>query len=143
LDIPQAVGGGRIDPFEARPLSHEAAPTVDQLMHHCKYDEPVRKRPGLMSEDLANFAFRSFPFYASKPLIEMWWPFVRGDEVLFNVILLLSGLDRDHLQSYNSIHTRQLLDQCLTLLNSRVQDPVAGVNDHTLVAIATLASMEQ
>ena len=92
--------------------------------------------------DLANFAYRSFPFYASKALIELWWPFVRSDEVLFNVVLLLSGLDRSHLQGYNSVHTRQLMDQCLTLLNSRVQDPVAGINDPTLVSIATLASME-
>ena len=97
----------------------------------------------LTSIDLANFAYRSFPFYASKPLIEMWWPFVRSDEMLFNVVLLISGLDRENLQSHhNSIHTRQLLDRCLTLLGTRVQDPVAGVSDHTLVAIATLAAME-
>lgn len=73
----------------------------------------------------------------------MWWPFVRSDEVLFHVVLLLSGLDRDHLQSqHNTLHTRQLLDQCLSLLNNRVQDPVASTNDHTLVAIASLAAME-
>lgn len=63
--------------------------------------------------------------------------------MLFNVVLLISGLDRENLQSqHNSIHTRQLLDRCLSLLGTRVQDPVAGVNDHTLVAIATLAAME-
>ena len=96
-----------------------------------------------MGHYLTNFAFRSFPFYASRPLIELWWPFVREDEVLFNVILLLSGLDRDHLQEqHDSVHTREMLDQCLTLLNTRVQDPVASVNDHTLVAIASLAAME-
>lgn len=67
---------------------------------------------------------------------------MRSDEVLFNVVLLLSGLDRVQLQGYNSVHTRQLMDQCLTLLNTRVQDPVAGINDATMVAIATLGSME-
>ena len=92
--------------------------------------------------DLQDFAYRSFPFYASKSLIEVWWPFVRSDEVLFNVVLLLSGLDRVNLQGHNSIHTRQLMDQCLTLLNARVQDPIAGINDPTMVAIATLANME-
>ncbi|KAK5174277.1 uncharacterized protein LTR77_001357 [Saxophila tyrrhenica] len=128
LQLPAVPSAGRVDPFEARPLSAEAAPTVDELMHHY----------------LANFAYRSFPFYASKPLIELWWPFVRSDEVLFNVVLLLSGLDRVQLQlqQHNSVHTRQLMDQCLTLLNTRIQDPVAGTNDQTMVAIATLASME-
>lgn len=59
------------------------------------------------------------------------------------MILLLSGLDRDHLESRDySVYSRTLLDQCLTLLRARVADPVAGINDHTLVAIATLASME-
>ena len=63
--------------------------------------------------------------------------------MLFHVVLLLSGLDRENLQSqHNTIYTRQLLDQCLGLLNNRVQDPVAGINDHTLVSIATLAAME-
>ena len=99
----------------------------------------------LIDVDLSNFAYRAFPFYASKPLIELWWPFVRSDEVLFNVILLLSSLDREHLQSqYTSIHTRQMLDQCLTLLRQRVQDDptVAGTSDQTIVATATLAAME-
>jgi hypothetical protein len=96
----------------------------------------------LFESDLVHFAYRSFPFYASKPLIELWWPFVRGDEVLFNVVLLLSGLDRSKLRDYDTIHTRRLLDQCLSLLRARVQDPIEGINDHTVVAIATLASME-
>ena len=96
-----------------------------------------------MSHYLSNFVFRSFPFYASRSLVELWWPFVRSDEVLFNVVLLLSGLDRDHLQvQHDSIDTQQRRLQCLTLLNARISDPVAGVNDHTLVAIASLAAME-
>lgn len=96
-----------------------------------------------MSHYLSNFAFRSFPFYASRSLVELWWPFVSGDDVLFHVILLLSGLDQEHLQAqHDSIHSRHLLDQWLTLLDVRIQDPVAGVNDQTLVAIASLAAME-
>ncbi len=34
LRLPPSVSG-RVDPFEARPISFEAAPTVDELMHHC------------------------------------------------------------------------------------------------------------
>jgi hypothetical protein len=110
-----------------RPASLEPAPSVDALMAHY----------------LTNFAFRSFPFYASRPLIELWWPFVREDEVLFHVVLLLSGLDRNSLNDqFDTVHTRQLLDQCLGLLSTRVQDPVASISDHTLVAIASLAAME-
>lgn len=96
-----------------------------------------------MSHYLSDFAFRSFPFYASRPLIELWWPFVRDDEVLFHIVLLLSGLDRQHLTGqHDTVHTRQLLGKSLSLLNGRIQDPVAGTNDHTLVSIASLAAME-
>lgn len=95
------------------------------------------------SADLADFAYRSFPFYASRPLIELWWPFVREDELLFHVVLLLSSLDRSHLQSdAETVHSRELLGQCLQLLTIRVQDPVASINDHTIVSIACLAAME-
>ena len=108
-------------------MSQEPAPSIDALLNHY----------------LSNFAFRSFPFYANRSLIELWWPFVRDDEVLFHVILLISSLDRQHLQlQHDDTQFPQLLGQCLSLLNARVQDPVAGVNDHTLVAIASLASME-
>ncbi|KAK3054213.1 hypothetical protein LTR09_004991 [Extremus antarcticus] len=111
LQLPQTIGGGRVDPFEARPMSAEAAPTVDQLMHHY----------------LTNLAYRSFPFYASKPLIELWWPFVRSDEVLFNVVLLLSGHDRIQLQQDHTIHMREMMDQCLTMLVYKIQSPVSVI----------------
>ncbi|KAK3115752.1 hypothetical protein LTR53_004572 [Teratosphaeriaceae sp. CCFEE 6253] len=125
-NIPPTVASGRLDPFEARPISHEPAPSVDALLAHY----------------LTNLAYRSFPFYASRPLIELWWPFVRADAVLFHVVLLLSGLDRDHLQEqHDSVHSRQLLDQCLQLLNARILTP-DGMNDGTIVAIASLAAME-
>ncbi|KAK1068697.1 hypothetical protein LTR74_005355 [Friedmanniomyces endolithicus] len=124
--IPMTIASGRLDPFEARPRSHEPAPSVDALMSHY----------------LTTLAYRSFPFYTSRPLIEIWWPFVRADDVLFHVILLLSGLDREHLQQqHDSVHSRQLLDQCLSLLQARILTP-EGVNDGTLVAIASLAAME-
>jgi len=120
------IASGRLDPFEARPRSHEPAPSVDALMSHY----------------LTTLAYRSFPFYTSRPLIEIWWPFVRTDDVLFHVVLLLSGLDREHLQQqHDSVHSRQLLDQCLSLLQARILTP-EGVNDGTLVAIASLAAME-
>ncbi|KAK3074390.1 hypothetical protein LTR53_003253 [Teratosphaeriaceae sp. CCFEE 6253] len=125
-NIPPTVASGRLDPFEARPISHEPAPSVDALLAHY----------------LTNLAYRSFPFYASRPLIELWWPFVRADAVLFHVVLLLSGLDRDHPQEqHDSVQSRQLLDQCLQLLNARILTP-DGMNDGTIVAIASLAAME-
>ncbi|KAK4889150.1 hypothetical protein LTR27_012053 [Elasticomyces elasticus] len=95
-----------------------------------------------MAHYLTTLAYRSFPFYASRPLIEIWWPFVRGDDVLFHVVLLLSGLDRDYLrEQHDSVHSRSLMDQCLSLLNARILTP-EGTNDGTIVAIASLAAME-
>lgn len=56
--------------------------------------------------------------------------------------MLLSGVDLDRLQNHSqSINVTQL-QQCLTLLNSRVQDETSSTNDHTLLAVAALAAME-
>ncbi|KAK6441433.1 hypothetical protein LTR95_002336 [Oleoguttula sp. CCFEE 5521] len=127
LGIAPAVASGRLDPFDARPRTNVANVSVDALMSHY----------------LTDFAYRSFPIYASRPLIELWWPFVRDDELTFHVTLLLSSIDLEKLQTGSeSIRTRELLDQCLQLLNQRVADPVAGVSDHTIVSIACLAAVE-
>lgn len=81
--------------------------------------------------------------YANKSLIGAWWPFFRDNQLLFHVVLLLSALDRDKLQGHNnSIHSKQLLDQCLQLLNQQVQTSETGTNDYTLTSIAALAALE-
>ncbi|KAI7212082.1 hypothetical protein KC333_g7315 [Hortaea werneckii] len=125
--IPKAVAPGRPDPFDARAESQAPDYTVDSLMHHY----------------LNNFAARCFPFYATRQLVTMWWHFVRADDLLFHVVLLVSGLDQDALRKTGqSIETRQMLDRCLNLLGAQIRDPIASTTDHTLVAIASLAAVE-
>ena len=76
-------------------------------------------------------------------MIELWWPFVRTDNVLFHVTLLLSGRSLERLEKQEEGHySRKLLGECVTLLRSRLQDPDLGVSDHTIVAVANLATVE-
>ncbi|KAI7493322.1 hypothetical protein KC367_g8643 [Hortaea werneckii] len=73
----------------------------------------------------------------------MWWHFVRADDLLFHVMLLVSSIDQDALRSNSqSIETRQMLDRCFNLLSTHIRDPIASTTDHTLVAIASLAAVE-
>lgn len=144
--IPSVPSPARIDPFETHPASEVRSPTLDVLMGHY----------------LSSFAPRIFPFYASRTLIELWWPFVREDYLLFHVSLLLSCSDLRRLKGENlpddvryqssnsdgwseeqlSSATRLLMQQSITELSARVQDQTHGITNHTLVSIACLAALE-
>ena len=76
-------------------------------------------------------------------MIEIWWPFVRTDSVLFHVILLLSALSLESLlYQKDGRYSRQLLGECVSLLSARTLDPVLGLSDQTIVAVANLATVE-
>nr|POE61286.1 hypothetical protein CFP56_78024 [Quercus suber] len=96
---------------------------------------------GLTLIDLENLAPRSFPFYTSRSLIQMWWLFARDDDALFNVVLLSSARDLDSLQKVDSIRTRELLTHCLSLLRKRLNRLDAAEYDHMAVAVAMLAGI--
>ncbi|TKA74534.1 hypothetical protein B0A49_02985 [Cryomyces minteri] len=122
--LPQAVAAGMLDPFEAHPPS--SIPEVDALVHHY----------------LATFIFRSFPFFARSPIVQLWWPYVRTDDVLFHVTLLLSSISLELLHhQQGGRYSNRLLGECISLLKDRVEDPVLGTSDHTIVAVANLANI--
>lgn len=76
-------------------------------------------------------------------MIQLWWPFVRTDNVLFHITLLLSALNLKKLeQQEEGRYSKKLLGECVTLLRSRLQDPDLGTSDHTIVAVANLATIE-
>ena len=76
-------------------------------------------------------------------MVQLWWPFVRTDDVLFHVTLLLSSLSLERLKGHSTTpHTKQLLAECIRLLSQRVEDPVLGISDQTVVAVANLAAIE-
>ena len=68
---------------------------------------------------------------------------MRTDGVLFHVTLLLSGLDLERLQhqKYGRC-AKELLKECISLLNKRIQDYVFGLSDQATVTVANLAAIE-
>ena len=97
----------------------------------------------MSTTDLSTVIYRSFPFFATIAVVDLWWPVVRDDPVLFHVTLLLSCLSLESLQEQkNCLQSKQLLTECISLLSTRVQDPLLGVSDETIVAVANLATIE-
>lgn len=95
--------------------------------------------------DLNSFAYRSFPFYASKTLVDIWWPFVRQDELLFHVVMLLSSVDMARTTDNSDPTTEaHLFDQSIWILRGRLSEPTASISisDATIAAVALLAALE-
>ena len=96
-----------------------------------------------ISPDLSTIVVRSFPFFNTKSIINLWWPFLRQDELLFNVVLCLSAVSLDALR-YPNIqgYSTRLMTECIRLLQQRVADPSNGVSDETIIAVANLMAIE-
>lgn len=74
--------------------------TIDALTDQCECGRQFSATGTVLRlTDLRSFAYRSLPFYASKGLIDIWWPFVRGDKLLFHLIMLLISTDRDNMRT--------------------------------------------
>ena len=76
-------------------------------------------------------------------MVQLWWPFIRTDSVLFHVILQLSASNLETLKNRKAPRLAKLsMAECIRLLRERVQDESLGVSDQTMVAVATLAALE-
>ena len=140
-----------LDPFEAHPPTQ--APDVDQFCGFClrphSYDggvalaEPNPITDRAMLRRSLDVRIPILPFYATSPMIQLWWPFVRTDNVLFHITILLSALSLERLkQQDEGRYSKKLLGKCVTRLWNRVQGPELSISDHTIVAIANLATIE-
>lgn len=78
----------------------------------------------------------------SSPYVLQWWPLVKTDNLLFHVMLLGSAFDLEwHNQRPNSFRSVAYTKECMRLLRARVEDQACGVNNQTIGAVATLASL--
>ena len=75
-------------------------------------------------------------------MVDLWWPFVQNDAVLFHIVLLLSVLNIEALTNRReSRASKVVLGECVRLLAERLADPVQGLSDQTIVAVANLATI--
>lgn len=87
--------------------------------------------------------FRSFPFFNTSAVAQLWWPFIQADTLLFHVILLLSAINYEQLTQENDLRrSKVLMIESLRLLRNRVQDETLGTSDQTIVAVANLLTIE-
>lgn len=97
--------------------------------------------------DLCTAVYKSFPWQPASdvnPTTAYYVPLVWTDEVLFHAILELSASRMMHYSSTRSgiVAPYRIMGECIRLLAERVQDPVLGISDQTISAVATLASLE-
>jgi len=70
-------------------------------------------------------------------------PQLRDDPLLFHSILQLSAHRSREIQpSYPVKMIPELAQKCIQLLQERVQDPIAGISDGSIGAVAILATIE-
>ncbi|KAI9710308.1 MAG: hypothetical protein M1820_002802 [Bogoriella megaspora] len=92
---------------------------------------------------LYTIVLRSFPFFNTKNIVDIWWPFLRNDELLFNVVLYLSAESLESLQPGEaSSSANVLMTHCIRLLRERVAEPGLGTTNETIVAVANLMAIE-
>jgi hypothetical protein len=95
------------------------------------------------SLDLSTFVHRSFPFFNTNTVVQLWWPFIREDPVLFHVVLLLAALSYEQLTpETDSRRSKMLMTESIRLLKDRVLDDTLGTTDQTIVAVANLLTIE-
>ena len=76
-------------------------------------------------------------------MIQIWWSFVRMDDVLFHIILLLSTLSLERVeQQAEERYSKKLLGECVSPLSNRLQAAGLGISDYTVVAVANVATIE-
>jgi hypothetical protein len=87
--------------------------------------------------------FRSFPFFNTNAVVQLWWPFIQADAVLFHVVLLLAVLSYERLRPKDDSHrSKMLMTESIRLLKDRVLDETIGTSDQTIVAVANLLTIE-
>ncbi|KAF2235640.1 hypothetical protein EV356DRAFT_444661 [Viridothelium virens] len=125
LAIPRTIEGDVLDPFQTHPQT------------------PTNNSNILLQHYLSTVVIRSFPFFNTKRIIDLWWPFLRADELLFNVVLYLSAVSLEALQQEPvRADSTRLMTECIGLLRARVADPSQGMSDETIIAVANLMAIE-
>ena len=86
--------------------------------------------------------FRSFPFFHTGALVDLWWPFLRTDDGLFHIGLYLSARNLETLQGQpDGTQSRLAKVEALRLLNDTIERST-HISDQTMVAVANFITIE-
>jgi hypothetical protein len=147
FSLPSAIRSGQLDPFQSHPASRVL--NVDIFLKHCKYRKwwtcAFLGHVTLIviaNVDLSALVMKSFPFFHAGAVVELWWPFLFTDDVLFHIILYLSARNLEMLQSKaDDIQSNLAKGEALRLLNQRMSKE-DQISDQTIVAVANLMTIE-
>jgi hypothetical protein len=92
--------------------------------------------------DLSALVLRSFPFFHTGAIIDLWWPFLRSDDILFHISLYLSAHNLETLQQRaGGYQSRLAKTEALRLLHEAIQEGNLP-SDQTMLAVAHLTTIE-
>jgi hypothetical protein len=85
---------------------------------------------------------QSFPFFHTGAVIELWWPLLRADPVLFHIILYLSAKNFENNSGHVDGNQSKLVKlEALRLLNQAIQRDDKP-SDETLLCVANFIAIE-
>ncbi|KAH6673542.1 hypothetical protein B0J14DRAFT_50692 [Halenospora varia] len=157
--IPLSVGSSSLDPFDTNVKSK--LPSSQQLLHFCAFSTIPYTAPYLLSSHLPSFLtlltlqFRQVLEGVFKRCLPVgyslgstsfalgWWNMVRADPFLHHVMLQVSAIELESMRGMPNIcHSDTYNRECIRQLRDRVEDPICGLSNETIGAVATLASLE-
>ncbi|KAK4133224.1 hypothetical protein BT67DRAFT_405294 [Trichocladium antarcticum] len=120
---------GSLDPFNSYPHTRLPRQQVQRLIHSF----------------LNKIAFQYYPLDlspTSNPFLVSWWPLALGDPVLFHVSLQTACLDAERLAQRGFHSSEVLMADSVALLRRKLEDTSLALQDGTMNAVITLATIE-
>ncbi|KAE8828425.1 hypothetical protein HRS9139_07644 [Pyrenophora teres f. teres] len=79
---------------------------------------------------------------SSNPFVVSWWPLALGDPALFHVSLQTASLDLESKAQRGFLNSEILMNDSVSLVRQRVEDPLLRCEDETMNSVVTLAAIE-
>ena len=92
-----------------------------------------------------NITFQYYPLdpdLSSNPFVVSWWPLALGDPALFHVSLQTASLDLELKAQKGFLNSEILMNDSVSLVRQRVEDPLLRCEDETMDSVVTLAAIE-
>ncbi|KAA8617448.1 hypothetical protein PtrV1_08955 [Pyrenophora tritici-repentis] len=79
---------------------------------------------------------------SSNPFVVSWWPLALGDPALFHVSLQTACLDLELKAQRGFLNSEILMNDSVSLVRQRVENPLLRYKDETMDSVVTLAAIE-
>ncbi|KAI1565147.1 Fungal-trans-2 domain containing protein [Pyrenophora tritici-repentis] len=125
----ETIVSNSFDPFDSYPNTRLPRAYVQQLMQHF----------------LSDITFQYYPLdpdMSSNPFVVSWWPLALGDPALFHVSLQTACLDLELKAQRGFLNSEILMNDSVSLVRQRVENPLLRYKDETMDSVVTLAAIE-